>query len=257
MKQPIALVVAHPGHEMRVHAWLEMESPLTFVLTDGSGHTRLGRLSSTEQILNRAGARPGKIFGRYNDREAYQLITEGQVETVQNLIDELAEELIGAEIETVVSDAMEGFNPVHDLCSLVAQAAVSRIRSRSGKPIRHYDFLLEAAPDAWTPGIDGSPVRIELDDATWDRKEEAAWAYGLLRSEVERAMAVHGPGAFRLEVLRPVHADRNIEELIEAPPTYETVGEARVASGIYSEVLTFQEHFLPLARTILDNPHRG
>src|SRR5207302_1404403 len=30
-----ALLVAHPGHELRVHGWLERERPLVFVLTDG------------------------------------------------------------------------------------------------------------------------------------------------------------------------------------------------------------------------------
>lgn len=30
-----ALVVAHPGHELRVYGWLEQARPRVFVLTDG------------------------------------------------------------------------------------------------------------------------------------------------------------------------------------------------------------------------------
>ena len=32
-----ALIVAHPGHELRVHHWMELARPLVLVLTDGSG----------------------------------------------------------------------------------------------------------------------------------------------------------------------------------------------------------------------------
>jgi hypothetical protein len=32
-----AVVVTHPGHEVRIHGWLERERSLVFVLTDGAG----------------------------------------------------------------------------------------------------------------------------------------------------------------------------------------------------------------------------
>jgi len=54
----VALIIAHPGHELRVHHWLEKTRPLVFVLTDGSGRTAQSRLHSTTRILERAGATP-------------------------------------------------------------------------------------------------------------------------------------------------------------------------------------------------------
>ena len=33
------LFVAHPGHELCVHGWLEIARPKVFVLTDGSGRS--------------------------------------------------------------------------------------------------------------------------------------------------------------------------------------------------------------------------
>src|SRR6266699_30347 len=47
-----ALVIAHPGHELRVHAWVELAQPLAFVLTDGSGHTGQSRLASTSRLVD-------------------------------------------------------------------------------------------------------------------------------------------------------------------------------------------------------------
>ena len=51
-----ALIIAHPGHELRVHHWLEKTRPLMLVLTDGSGRTAQSRLASTTRILEQAGA---------------------------------------------------------------------------------------------------------------------------------------------------------------------------------------------------------
>jgi hypothetical protein len=58
-----ALVVAHPGHELRVHHWLELTRPFVIVLTDGSGHSGQSRLASTTRVLAAAGARPDSRRG--------------------------------------------------------------------------------------------------------------------------------------------------------------------------------------------------
>ncbi len=71
---PAALIVGHPGHELRVHGWLEVARPLVFVLTDGSGRTGNSRVSSTKSIVNQAGATPGRLFGAITDEAAYEAI---------------------------------------------------------------------------------------------------------------------------------------------------------------------------------------
>ena len=65
-----ALIIGHPGHELRIHHWLESARPLTFVLTDGSGRGLESRLPSTRLVLERAGAKPASIFGPWTDAEA-------------------------------------------------------------------------------------------------------------------------------------------------------------------------------------------
>src|SRR5256885_1892784 len=46
-----AVVVAHPGHELRVHGFLCAFRPLLLVLTDGSGRGGASRLPSTSALL--------------------------------------------------------------------------------------------------------------------------------------------------------------------------------------------------------------
>lgn len=249
--QRAALVVAHPGHELRVHGWIERARPLVFILTDGSGHTGQSRLASTTTVLERAGATPGLIYGRLSDRDVYRALLDHRFDLFADLADELAEALARAGVEVVVGDAVEGFNPGHDACRLVLNAAVERLASRPGSAMpANYEFPLEAAPDDCPADLRGARVRIELDDAALARKLAASRGYPEMAYEVERALSRHGEAPFRTEWFRPVRYGLDIGSVIEHPPFYEVHGEKRVAEGVYTEVLRFREHVAPLAERL-------
>ena len=241
-----ALVIAHPGHELRVHHWIEQHSPLVFVLTDGSGHTGTSRLASTTAVLERAGARPGSIYGRLTDREIYRAILDGGLDLFAGLAGELAEALDRAEITDVVGDAVEGFNPGHDACRLVINAALAVLADRGRHP-RNFEFPLEGAPGECPPEDLTAALCLELDAAALERKLAAAAAYPEMAAEVERALAAHGRAPFGVECLRPVHYGLEIRGRSAQPPYYETYGERQVAADIYREVIRFETHLAPLA----------
>jgi hypothetical protein len=239
-----ALVIAHPGHELRVHHWLERTRPVVLVLTDGSGHHGISRLDSTRELLARAGAAPGPLFGRLSDGGLYRALLDGDFQLFHNLMDELAAALDG--VGLVAGDAVEGYNPGHDVCRLLLNAALLRLEAETGRPTPNFDFPLVGAPDAQAP--DG--LRLELDDEALRRKLEAAHAYPELAGEVEAALAAHGEAPFRVECLRPVTYGLAIGHLFSQPPFYETHGEKRVAEGHYCEVIRFREHLAPLAESL-------
>jgi len=64
--------------------------PLVFVLTDGSGRTAQSRLHSTTRILERAGATPGPVYGRFSDAAIYAAMLSGQPEVFLSLLEEIA-----------------------------------------------------------------------------------------------------------------------------------------------------------------------
>jgi len=74
--RPAALVVAHPGHEISLHGWLERVKPVVFVLTDGSGPRGVSRLSSTTRVLERAGARRTEVQA-FTDGRVYDALLAG------------------------------------------------------------------------------------------------------------------------------------------------------------------------------------
>lgn len=250
-----ALVVAHPGHELRVHHWMELARPLVFVLTDGSGGSGEARIESTGRLLEVTEARQGAIYGRVSDREIYAAMLAHDHAFFLGLADELAAALAAEEIDYVVADAEEGYNPSHDVCRLVVDAAVRMAARRRPGGIAAYDFLLVGAPDECREELRPRAVRLQLDPGALERKLRAARAYPELAGEVERALERFGAAPFSVELLRPVEGGR-LPAYDEAP-FYETYGERQVAAGVYERVLRFHEHVLPLAEALRSHAERA
>lgn len=245
-----ALVIAHPGHELRIYGWLARERPEVLVLTDGSGHGGISRLASTAAVLDQAGAQPGPVFGRFTDRGLYQLLLDGETADLAPLVAEMAGALAARGTTRVVCDAIEGYNPSHDFCRVLTDAAVAVASRRTGTPIAIYDFLLEGAPGQCPDALWAEAIRLELQGDDLERKLLAARNYPEMAFEVERSLREHGTAAFAVECLRPATPDLDLEALFPEPPFYEIHGERQVAAGHYQHVLRFREHFLPIARAL-------
>lgn len=248
---PSALVIAHPGHGLRVHGWLEAARPIVFVLTDGSGHTGRSRLASTSALLRRAGGRPGPVYGRLTDPALYQAILDGSHHVFRALAEEIGQALAGEDVAAVVGDAAEGYNPGHDACRLIANAAVAMASRRLGRRIANFDFSLTGAWDgARAEDLPPGSVRIRLDEDAFARKLDAARAYTELAVEVEAALAEKGASVFRTEWLRRLPDPPPAYRFDGDPPDYERHGEERVTAGYYARVLRYREHMLPLAQAL-------
>ena len=251
------LVVAHPGHELRVFGWMERAAPVVCVLTDGSGSGGEGRLESTTGVLAATGARAGPVYGWMSDRAIYAAILGGDVGRFCRLADELAAMLVELDADCVVADAVEGYNPSHDVCRLVVNAALRMAGRGRASPIAAYDFLLVGAPDQCPETLRSRALWLALDDDALARKLAAARGYPELGMEVERALERFGTAPFRTECLRPVDlSDRYGWDAAETP-YYETYGEKRVAEGAYDRVLRFGEHVRPLADALWCHGERG
>jgi hypothetical protein len=242
-----ALVIAHPGHELRIHHWLERARPVTFVLTDGSGHADHSRLASTTAVLERAGASCGALYGVMSDQQLYRAILGGERDLFVRLVDALASALRQAGVTYVVGDAVEGVNPGHDVCRLLLNAALLRIGQLGGASPRNMEYPVEGPPDQCPAEDRAEAIFLRLDDEAYRRKLAAAQGYPEMATELTRVLTIHDVQAFRVECLRPVRYGLEIGHRFPHPSVYELYGEKQVAAGIYHEVIRFREHIAPLA----------
>jgi hypothetical protein len=246
-----AVIVGHPGHELRILGWLADKRPIVHVLTDGSGATGRARLSATSKLLNRIGAPAGAVFGILSDTEIYRAILEQNVALVGSIVDQLATSLVNHGIDSVAADAAEGFNPTHDICRQIANAAIYRAQKITGRSIASYEFLLTewdlklpATHDhrCWHTRLGDGPLRLKLD---------AARDYDGLRKEVEQAIALKGEEYFRIECFKRV-TNPFLELQRGYKPDYEQTGERRVATGKYCAAIRYETHMAPLLSGIRD-----
>jgi hypothetical protein len=241
-----ALVIAHPGHELCVYHWLRLTRPCVFILTDGSGRSDESRLHSTTRILEQNRAGQGCIFGRHTDREIYLALMDHELDLFLNLVQELAAALVRERIDYVVGDAIEGYNPSHDLCCAIINAAVEIASRERGSAMLNFDVLLTSEPEDQTPAESADALWLHLNEDDLSQKVEVALGYSELAAEVRFKLKKYGMRAFKTECLRRARRSPGGYEFVETP-YYELYGEGQVAAGHYKNVLRYRQHVLPVA----------
>jgi hypothetical protein len=217
-------------------------------MTDGSGGASTNRIASTLRVLETAGARPlDSCIGFCTDRRAYEALLDRDTAFFTGMLRSIESALSDQLIACVASDAIEHFNPTHDLCCLLASRLADRHGRGHDRPVRHLVFPLDAAPSA---GREAAAVDIRLDDEALARKLESARGYRELRDEVDGALRAFGPEAFRRECLWDAGGPFDQLDAHGTVPYYERVGRERQAAGRYAEVITLEGHVRPVARAL-------
>ena len=247
-----ALIAGHPGHELKLFGWLSECRPRLYVITDGSGRRGVSRAPASAALAERLGLQQDKIFGCISDSNIYQAMLERDSAFFLGLAEELAASLVENRIDLVAGDAAEGYNPTHDLCRVVIDAAVLMAERTTGLSIANYEICLTEWEEGFQEQHDERCAHLRLDDRLLRQKLEAAENYGGLREEVDRAIARRGKEYFRTECLRKVSYPFALRRGA-IKPMYERWGERRVADGKYDHVIRFEEHILPITEVIADH----
>lgn len=279
------MVVAHPGHEVRVHGLVESSRPQVFIITDGSGHSGESRLPATSRLLSEMDIRAGSIYGHFTERFFYDSVLRQDLSLFIRLAEELAAAFKRSGVERVVGDAAEGYNSTHDICRLVINAAVEMANCASSASIANYDFPVVGSPDNCPEEMRGEALWIHLDDEAFKRKIDAAQKYyPELLDEVRRAYHENGNGngsggplreylqnyelgstrsnggaleLFRVECMRPVKNFGDYPERFLEPPFYERHGERQQAAGLYERVIRYNDHLVPIAESLKNHVRGG
>lgn len=227
MAQPL-LIVAHPGHELRLVHWMKRERPMLCILTDGSGSVAPPRTRFSAVLAAGCGAARGPVFGAMSDRAWYAAILAQDLAPFRAAVEAIA--AAAAAGAPVVADPVEGYNPMHDLAAAVADA----VTARTGGPRLTFPLTHPA------PG--GQALR--LDAAALARKRAAVEAYTPLAQEAQ-ALLRDQPEALAEERLLP--AAFAWPERMDPPPAYERIGAERASAGVYGTTIRYVEHVRPLA----------
>jgi len=240
---PSILLIAHPGHELLLHGWLQTERPVVAAITDGSGGSGFDRTAYSRAVIESAGGSCSAIFGVLSDRECYASIL-GQDNTVFGIwLSRLTDEIVRLSSPVLICDPLEFYNPMHDLVNALGHAAARAAEARLLRPVEVLSYPIIR------PHPGSKAVTVPLSSKASEQKWNAAKQYAPLSAEVE---------AFD-HVLRSAVETLFLDEAFAWPDAspepvgYELVGRNRIQSGRYSDLITYADHVAPIARNLLQS----
>jgi hypothetical protein len=236
-----AIIVAHPGHELLLHHWLEIDRPIVFALTDGSGGHGDDRRAMSSRIIESAGASVGPVFGLAPDKHWYAAILAGEYTLFNKASRLIAAACRNAGVKRIVTDSVEFYNPMHDLCNAVAVGIVRSLRGGGATDVELFDYAIEY-PDLRNRR---AAMELSLTDEALRRKQSAIASYMPLAAEADRhARAFRNHASERLYALD--EGDEWPLQLAQEP-FYEQFGRRRISDGVYRQLITYHAPVRPMA----------
>jgi hypothetical protein len=165
---------------------------------------------------------------------------------------EIAMCLADAEVAYAVGDAVEFYNPVHDLSRVVLNLAIEYAQQLTHREIDQFEFAVVNAP----PQSAASDVVVNLDAAALRRKIDAAMCYDELQGQAEEDIRRNGLDSFRTERLQFLDRAAACPEP-SVIPYYEKRGEEQVSAGRYAAVLRYRPHFAAFVEEMAAVFHAG
>ncbi|ARU06198.1 hypothetical protein CCO03_17310 [Comamonas serinivorans] len=252
------LLIAHPGHELRLHDWVCHTRPHIVVLTHGDGANGQARLADTEALMTPLGVRVRSDWLQpVADGAVYQALLQGDATLPSRWLEGLLQAGLRGEFNAVVADEAEGYNPTHDVCRVLANQLVSRL-TEAGHPMPCLEFPLIGHPSDPTRQAQEAD-RLQLSDSELAHKIEVMRRYAqqcspVLVQELHTMLTTYGHAAFATECLytapRTPYED---QRLPATTPYFELAGEAKARAGVYAQVIR-AEHLRRLVQNWL-NPH--
>ena len=240
-------VFSHPNHELAVFGLVQRLRPNFLYLTDGGGGKRV---AETRHGLQSVGLLDRARFLDYSERAFYGALLQRDVRFCENVAAAIRRETDALQAEQVFCDAVEFYNPVHDLTlPLVLHA----LRGKSGVSVFELPLVYQSVGPHETYQVQRFPlsrqeeqVMLELTKTELAAKTRS-WGeiYRQLRGQMQpitdRLPANHAAR----EVFRPapgVLPEPDAERVLR----YEWRGHLHLARGAIDEVITYADHYRPL-----------
>jgi hypothetical protein len=254
------LVLSHPNHEAAIFGIVQRLRPRLVVLTDGGGDPRP---RETRAALNRVGLLAHVRFLDFRESDFYRALLDRDLDYFRIVIARLRIELEECAPEQIICDAVEFYNPVHDLSLPIVRAALGPApavqvfetplihqvtRQGEGSPER---YELQRFPDSRRGG------QIEFHLSKDELREKLAArdkVYGALRQQIGPMLEGTPADHFATEVIAPAAtglSDPNSDQILR----YDWRAKLLLAQGQVTRAITRAEHYVPLAAALLADEH--
>lgn len=244
-------IFSHPNHEIAVFGHVQRLRPHVLYLTDGGGSQRV---AESRLGLERLGLGDQATFLDHPERSLYDALLARDVAFWRRLASQVAEVIDRVQPDCVAADAVEFYNPVHDMTLPVAEAAVAMSGARPA--LYEVPLIFEKRDAAATSyavqtAIEAGGAAIELTPDEWAQKI-GSWReiYGELRAQLGAVVDALDERSLAREVLHPARPALR-QPAREERLRYEERGRLLQARGEVADVITHRGHMEPVVQALL------
>ncbi|MEQ1825607.1 MAG: hypothetical protein ABL921_06655 [Pirellula sp.] len=245
----VALLIAHPAHELLVHAWMCLATPTVYVLTKGAAHGLQPRIRRTGRMIESIGCKAGNIFGAINDQDLYDMLLRGDRSPLLKIVSTIAAALCESGTRSVVVDSAEGRILAHDVWRAMVDAAVFIASQNRSDPIQVIEFPIE---DWSVPTDEASFHRLKLTAQEQQAKKRSIEDYVEIATEAVKLLDGPAKTTLQMELFRNGHYSKRWLSATTGKTPYEIHGEQQVKAGRYSQCIRFRQHVLPLLEELCE-----
>lgn len=232
------LLIAHPGHELLVYGQMATTDFRVMILTDGSGGAGQSRIGVSHELITRLGGKSCDFFEAHTDAEIYSAILAHDVDFFGALVDRVAAELRSPGVDGLISDAVEYYNPTHDICCAIGQLAVRRV-ARGGKRLTH-----RVSPMTVEARSENQSIHVLPPAVAARKKMDVERISGLIHDLT--GILEEGSAFFDREFLVTLDPKASLIAPPQGPVFYEAYGRRQLAKKGGGELITFASHVRPL-----------
>ena len=243
-------VFSHPNHELAVFGLLRRLRPRLVYLTDGGDEARV---QQTREGLERIGLAEQAHFLNYTERTCYDALLARDVAFFADVADRVRARCSDVEPRQVFCDAVEFYNPLHDLTLPIVTAALGDTAAAIfevplvyQQPGPRETYAVQRLP----PSRCGSQSEVSLETEELAAKLAARGdGYSILQAQM-------GP------VLSGLSEAHLTKEIVASAPValplpsadcvlrYEWRAQRLLDRGEIDRAITYADHYLPVASAL-------
>jgi hypothetical protein len=246
------VVFSHPNHELAIFGMLQSLRPALLYLTDGGGERRV---DETRRGLERIGLGGRARFLGHPERSFYDALLERDSGFFARVVAEVREVLDETRPSQVLCDAVEFYNPVHDLSLPIVRAALREAPDTAifEVPLVHQRAAECEAYRVQRPAEAARRRRVEwpISSQELEAKLEARdRIYTMLMAQMGPLLSGIPPEDLALEVVteaEPALPEPGGDRVLR----YERRAQLLLERREIERAITYAGHYLPVATSLL------
>ena len=246
------VVFSHPNHELAIFGLLQSLRPSLVYLTDGGGQERV---EQTREGLRSIDLLDHAHFLNYTEKSFYDALLAVDLAFYQDVADRLRSLLPTSRPLRILCDAVEFYNPVHDMSLPVVRASLSGSEAAEVFEVPLvYQKRVEDQSSYEVQRMSEPRRSLQL-EVHLSQEQLSAKArgrdqiYTILLKQMGPLISELSLSHLALEVIAPASSylpkpsDKNVLR-------YEARAELLRERGEIERKITYREHYLPIARSL-------